>query len=178
MSYTTLAYSTETPPGRRLTSIDLQQILADANITEVLEKLDQDLEVLLQLSKESGRLPHFWWYHVRVSSWELKVRSLICICVLPAILALAKPQWPCVWPKCCIDWAMCAKVMWVSVTRDDLVGQDIGHTAPKTKDVLKKAMGGVLFIDEAYYLYRPENGKGLRARSHRNTVASDGKQPG
>jgi probable Rubsico expression protein CbbX len=45
----------------------------------------------------------------------------------------------------------------ISVTRDDLVGEYVGHTAPKTKEVLKRAMGGVLFIDEAYYLHRPEN---------------------
>lgn len=53
----------------------------------------------------------------------------------------------------------------VSVTRDDLVGQYIGHTAPKTKEVIKKAIGGVLFIDEAYYLYKPENERDYGAES-------------
>lgn len=53
----------------------------------------------------------------------------------------------------------------ISVTRDDLVGQYIGHTAPKTKEILKKAMGGVLFIDEAYYLYKPENERDYGAES-------------
>ena len=53
----------------------------------------------------------------------------------------------------------------VAVTRDDLVGQYIGHTAPKTKEVIKKAMGGVLFIDEAYYLYKPENERDYGAES-------------
>jgi probable Rubsico expression protein CbbX len=53
----------------------------------------------------------------------------------------------------------------IAVTRDDLVGQYIGHTAPKTREVIKKAMGGVLFIDEAYYLYKPENERDYGAES-------------
>ena len=53
----------------------------------------------------------------------------------------------------------------LTVTRDDLVGQYIGHTAPKTKEILKKAMGGVLFIDEAYYLYKPDNDRDYGAEA-------------
>jgi probable Rubsico expression protein CbbX len=53
----------------------------------------------------------------------------------------------------------------ITVTRDDLVGQYIGHTAPKTKEVLKRAMGGVLFIDDAYYLYKPDNEKDYGSES-------------
>jgi SpoVK/Ycf46/Vps4 family AAA+-type ATPase len=47
----------------------------------------------------------------------------------------------------------------VSVMRDELVGQFVGQTAPMTHKAMKRAIGGVLFIDEAYHLYRDGSGK-------------------
>lgn len=67
----------------------------------------------------------------------------------------ARPRWPYGWRKSCTSSELSGAA--IAVTRDELVGQYIGRTAPRTKEVLKKAMGGVLFIDEAYYLYRQEN---------------------
>jgi probable Rubsico expression protein CbbX len=136
---------------------DVQGILRDADIETVLAELDRDLVALAPVKNRIREISALLFIdRMRREAGLTAARPTLHMCFTgnpgtgktTVALRIADILY---------RLGYVARNHVVSVTRDDLVGQYVGHTAPKTKEVLKRAYGGVLFIDEAYYLYRPEN---------------------
>ncbi len=136
---------------------DLQAALTQTNVLEVLDQLDQELIALApvktrireiaalllidRLRAEVGLASERPSLHMSFTGNPGTGKTTVAMKMAQVLYRLGYIEEPRV----------------VACTRDDLVGQYVGHTAPKTKEVLRRAYGGVLFIDEAYYLYKPEN---------------------
>jgi probable Rubsico expression protein CbbX len=138
-------------------SVDLQAMLADAHVNDVIEQLDNELVGLAPVKQRVREIAAFLLVaraRAQVGIESEPPSMHMCFTGNPGTgkTTVAVRMADILQRLGCVR-----RNTLVTVTRDDLVGQYIGHTAPKTREVLKRAMGGVLFIDEAYYLYRPEN---------------------
>jgi probable Rubsico expression protein CbbX len=138
-------------------SIDLQAIVHESNVHEVLDQLDRELIGLAPVKRRLREIAAFLAVTRARTQLGLDASAPTLHMSFTGNPGTGKTTVALRIAQILHRLGYVRKGHVVSATRDDLVGQYIGHTAPKTKEVLKKAMGGVLFIDEAYYLYRPEN---------------------
>ncbi len=147
------------------TPVDLQEELRSSNVQEVLDQLDRELIGLKPVKTRIREIAALLLVD--------RVRKKVQLSAVSPTLHMSFTGNPGTGKTTValrmaeilhrLDYVRTGQL--ITVTRDDLVGQYIGHTAPKTKEIIKKAMGGVLFIDEAYYLYKPENERDYGAES-------------